>query len=290
MFDLGEARKHFADTYSALFSPVTLFIWVSFSVMAVSAGPFGTYDAMALPVRGVYWLSVVTLAIVMGFAVRATTVVLVGFDRPVRFDLTATCLMAAVFSPVVWLLRNWLDTVSTGAVVGFPSIFVNTFIMSLAVFVVRRQVPGAEPVNYRFMTQGQDAYGPRLMRRLPQETRGEIFRLSAKDHHVEVATSHGTTTLRMRLTDAIDEMEPVEGYCTHRSHWVAQAAITGIERENAHKIFVVLCNGDRVPVSRKYRPGLEEAGIVARAPKNGKVRSGAVKEQQGTSLSSIPGP
>ncbi|MEZ5714276.1 MAG: LytTR family DNA-binding domain-containing protein [Paracoccaceae bacterium] len=68
-------------------------------------------------------------------------------------------------------------------------------------------------------------------------------------------------TIRLRFSDAIAEMEPMQGYCTHRSHWVSHAAISGVEREPG-KLFLRLVNGDRVPVSRKYRPELEKARIV----------------------------
>ena len=74
-------------------------------------------------------------------------------------------------------------------------------------------------------------------------------------------TDRGTEKLRLRLSDAIDEMEPVEGLCTHRSHWVTRAAIAGHVRESG-KLFVTLENGDRVPVSRTYRPQLEAEGLV----------------------------
>jgi DNA-binding LytR/AlgR family response regulator len=70
------------------------------------------------------------------------------------------------------------------------------------------------------------------------------------------------------LGDAIDEMEPVKGICTHRSHWVALGAIKRVEREGA-RLFVVLRNGDRVPVSRKYRPRLEQAGLIDRSDGQG---------------------
>jgi DNA-binding LytR/AlgR family response regulator len=74
-------------------------------------------------------------------------------------------------------------------------------------------------------------------------------------------TDRGTETLRLRLSDAIDEMEPVEGLCTHRSHWVALAAITASERRQG-KLFVRLSNGERVPVTRTYAPKLEAAGVI----------------------------
>ena len=102
---------------------------------------------------------------------------------------------------------------------------------------------------------------PRLLDRLPEDVAGEVFRLSGRDHHVEVVTATGTATVRMRFSDAIAEMEPVRGHCAHRSHWVSEAAIRDVERDGA-KIFLRLVNDDQVPVSRKYKPHLEDAGIL----------------------------
>ena len=69
------------------------------------------------------------------------------------------------------------------------------------------------------------------------------------------------SAIRLRFGDAIEEMDPVDGFCTHRSHWVARQAVSGAERERG-KIFLRLENGDRVPVSRTYMPDLEEAGLL----------------------------
>lgn len=102
-----------------------------------------------------------------------------------------------------------------------------------------------------------------LLKRLPAEARSRILRLSAADHVVRVVTDKGETELRMRFSDAVNEMDGVEGYCTHRSHWVAVEAISGTRRE-AGRWVVELCNGDEVPVSRKYQPDLEAAGLLKR--------------------------
>jgi DNA-binding LytR/AlgR family response regulator len=91
--------------------------------------------------------------------------------------------------------------------------------------------------------------------------RGEILRLSAADHVVRVVTDKGVTDLRMRFGDAVNEMAGVEGCFTHRSQWVAVAAIAEARRE-AGRWVIVLCNGDEVPVSRKNQPALNEAGLL----------------------------
>ncbi|MGD9866167.1 MAG: LytTR family DNA-binding domain-containing protein [Pseudodonghicola sp.] len=116
--------------------------------------------------------------------------------------------------------------------------------------------PAAEPTS-----EPEPDLPPRLARRLPEDFQGPILRLSSEDHFVDVITAAAVHRLRMRFADAIDEMDTVEGDLTHRSHWVARAAIDGVEREGG-RIFIRLVNGDRVPVSRTYRPGLEQAGIL----------------------------
>ena len=144
--------------------------------------------------------------------------------------------------------------------------FFYVFVITAAAVVVQRLLTKAEARPSRATQAPDDAIAlviqPRLMGRLPQAARHRILRLSGRDHQVEVTTQAGVTSLRLRLRDAIAEMEPVEGYSTHRSHWVAKDAVTGVAREGSQKLYLVLCNGDRVPVSRTYRPALEQAGLI----------------------------
>ncbi|NHQ75931.1 LytTR family transcriptional regulator [Roseovarius gahaiensis] len=263
---LGKIRAVFAQTYATIFSPLTFFIWAISIVLATTAGPFGSYEAMHWPLRLTYWLLIVTMGIVFGYAVRALAVIVVGFARPVLFDIFASVTMGLTFGPVVWMIRKAFQPANIDFPVQLPDVMLNTFLISVAVFVVRRQICQTEPGAYLlndggFVGSAQDK--PRLLRRLSEDQRGQVLRLTAKDHYVDIVSDKGTATIRMRLADAIDEMEPVEGYCVHRSHWVARTGIVGVERENPHKLFVVLSNGDRVPLSRKYRPSLEKAGIIA---------------------------
>jgi hypothetical protein len=244
---------------------MALFIWFSVTLVAIVSGPFGS-DALAVwPVRTLYWVTIATSAVVIGVVVRAVTAAGLGYGRPLLFDVLVTSLMTIVFAPLVWALRNNVNAVSGEPPVQFPMVALNTFLIAGLFFVTRRHTVATEHGTYlspRQEVAAMPLQQPRLQRRLSEETTGMIIRLSSRDHHVDVVTTEGQETLRMRLIDAIDEMEPVEGYCTHRSHWVTRAAIVEVDRDKPGKIFLVLSNGDRVPVSRKYKPDLEAAGIL----------------------------
>lgn len=74
-------------------------------------------------------------------------------------------------------------------------------------------------------------------------------------------TSAGPSSLLMRFSDAIEETLGVPGAQVHRSHWVAWDAVTGVEREPG-KLFLILTDGSRIPVSRAHRDKLEERGLI----------------------------
>ncbi len=103
---------------------------------------------------------------------------------------------------------------------------------------------------------------PRLQARLPDELCGDILHISAAGHLVEVRTSAGKASIRMRLSDAISEMDSVVGFSTHRSHWVAHEAVTGHEVDGDRPVLVLL-DGTRVPVSRTYSAGIEAHGFCS---------------------------
>ncbi|MEL7099732.1 MAG: LytTR family DNA-binding domain-containing protein [Pseudomonadota bacterium] len=102
---------------------------------------------------------------------------------------------------------------------------------------------------------------PRLADRLSDSARGAILRLEAEGHYVHIVTEQGAERVRLRLADAVREMEPVVGHFSHRSHWVAQSAIVGSGQE-AGKRVLRLSNGDVVPVSRTFQPDLDAAGVL----------------------------
>ena len=243
------------------FSRQTLAIWGICVVVATAAGPFGTLETPAFPFRFLYWLLVVVISTVIGQISRALVREYIDNTRPVLSDLAMVALMVLLFTPVLWLLTNWLLLPDGRYGRGFATLSVCVAIITAAICVSRRVLPGLEPIGY-FGERRDEAPGrPRLLERLPEDFEGSILRLTGRDHFVDVITSAGDFAIRMRFADAINEMDAIIGYCTHRSHWVAAAAIVAAERDGG-RVQLRLSNGDLIPVSRKYRPMLEEAGIV----------------------------
>lgn len=225
-------------------------------LMASQPAPFVGTEA-TFGFRFLFWFLVIGGAGgVTRFAQSAIQRYCGGLDQLGRDALIAvvvTCLMI----PLLWVI-GWVFLFPTAE--GGPSL--TTIAQWAAMFatgllVLRRCFPAEQTIATKTEVQER----PRLVRRLPQGMDAQILRLTVRDHCVDVVTSAGTHTIRSRFADAIQEMEPIAGHCTHRSHWVTQAAIESIER-HAGKIQIRLINGDLVPVSRKYKPDLEKAGLL----------------------------
>lgn len=63
----------------------------------------------------------------------------------------------------------------------------------------------------------------------------------------------------MRLSDALGELEGLEGAQTHRSWWVAKDAVASVARGDG-RAALTLDGGAIAPVSRRYAKALREAG------------------------------
>jgi len=95
-----------------------------------------------------------------------------------------------------------------------------------------------------------------FLERLPEEKRGQILTLSARDHYVDVTTDKGREPVLIRLADAIGQLDGLAGEQVHRSHWVARDAVAGSARRDG-RLFLTISNGEEIPVSRRYRETVE---------------------------------
>ena len=101
---------------------------------------------------------------------------------------------------------------------------------------------------------------PRFLERLPVRLRGaEIYAIEAQDHYLRLHTSKGSDLILMRLSDAIAELDGIEGARTHRSWWVAKAALADA-RKGDGRALLKLKDGTAAPVSRSYSAALRKAG------------------------------
>jgi DNA-binding LytR/AlgR family response regulator len=65
----------------------------------------------------------------------------------------------------------------------------------------------------------------------------------------------------MRLADAVDELDGIEGAQVHRSWWVARDAIADARRGDG-RATLTLKDGSEVPVSRTYARVLRDRNWI----------------------------
>jgi DNA-binding LytR/AlgR family response regulator len=134
-----------------------------------------------------------------------------------------------------------------------PQVFAGALVMTALAVMLRRhptQTHAAAP----------DAPAPRFLARLPPRLAGaELYAVEAEDHYLRLHTSQGQDLILMRLSDAIEELEGLEGAQTHRSWWVARAAVADAERLDGRAV-LTLKDGAEAPVSRGFAKTLRSAG------------------------------
>lgn len=160
-----------------------------------------------------------------------------SFDYAVKF-LTSSEL--TVLDPVIWYFRVAIITcMATGATTAFE-------------YLTRpkqeAQKNGPLP-GYLFL------------KRLPPKLGQDLLCLQMEDHYIRAYTEKGDTLVRMRLKDAVAELEGFGGLQVHRSWWVALSAIESVRRDGRRHM-IYLKNGMQLPVSKTYTDALREAGYL----------------------------
>lgn len=231
------------------------------SILLGLVGPFGTYDQLPLAARLAYWTAIVVSTYLTGFVVVHFAVhLLYGEDRGGVADYGLAGAIAGVpIAGLVALLNRF--AFGDGSVFGFftalPYVVATAALISaLVAFFMQRAAVETGPAAETAKASPR----PRILDRLPHEKRGRLTHLTMQDHYVEVHTDRGRELVLMRMSDAITETEGVEGLRIHRSHWVARAAVEGVERRGG-KLLLRLRGGTELPVSRSYSEAVRAAGF-----------------------------
>lgn len=207
--------------------------------------------------RLAYWVGLCVAGAVVGTGVTQV----IGRDgradaRPWLFGSTTVVAVTLPFTAVVWLVSELLfHGVPRPELL--PRYLLPVFIVSAGMtalnFLVQR-----EPAQTHSAHTGAPA--PRFLDRLPAKLRGaELHAVEAEDHYLRLHTSRGQDLILMRLSDAVAELEGIEGAQTHRSWWVARAAVEGARRGDG-RATLQLVGGVEAPVSRAYAKALRAAG------------------------------
>lgn len=222
--------------------------WFSVAALLTLAGPFETFQWPTWPERAVYWGSVTGIGLALALLLHRGTLHCCarGFPRW-QCDLLFSGAFGAAFAP---LLYGVTALVAQGMSHQLP-----LGLMALIAFAVPMAIL---PLRAIFLTGHDSAVPkvdpptPRLLERLAPDQRGELLRVSVRDHYVDVVTSAGRTSLLMRFADALRELDGLDGMRVHRSHWVADRAVTEFVRARG-KVFLTLRCGESIPVSRTYQ-------------------------------------
>lgn len=225
-------------------------------ILAVSGG-FGT-GVLTMAARMAYWLGLTALGTSLGIAAARLIVPRAWFERRVwwAWGLIALCItlpMTAVvaMAEVAFKHRPLAPRVLLDV---FPGTLATTAGMTALAFLVRRR--GSVETH----AAAAGAPPPKFLERLPPKLSGaEVWAVEAQDHYLRLHTSKGHDLILMRLSDAIAELEGIEGAQTHRSWWVARGAVAEAARGDG-RATLTLKNGAAAPVSRAHAKRLREAG------------------------------
>jgi len=103
----------------------------------------------------------------------------------------------------------------------------------------------------------------RFLGRISAKLGTELLYVATEDHYLRIVTDRGSNLILFRFSDALSELSDVPGQQVHRSYWVAERAVAATEQVG-QRTFLVLTNGEKVPVSQTFLPAIRRAGWLAR--------------------------
>ena len=238
--------------------------WARNLGVAAAAGLFlalsGAMETGQAPLatRLVYWLPLMIGGAFVGAGMSSlvSRVPRAG-DNPWLFGALLTLAISIPATAIVWAYTNLIFQQRPIPLGAAPVLFGPVLVISAAMTAIMMLVnrPGrathAAPAG---------AAPVRFLERLPAKLRGAVlYAVSAEDHYLRLHTSKGGDLILMRLSDAIGELEGLEGAQTHRSWWVARDAVETVRRDG-DRVTLLLKGGAEAPVSRPNVRALREAG------------------------------
>ena len=240
--------------------------WRTFAISAAAGaflalvGAFGSDNAPLL-VRSAYWVGLMVTGAVFGVAAGFFVARQTSASRSAwRVWIVTALLVTIPMTFVVWGATDALfGTPYRIADLKFYFGAVLTISLAMSAILVSVYMPGAIthgplPGNTSRRIAFLDRLPPKLMG-------GAIYAVEAEDHYLRVRTSKGDDLILMRLTDAVRELEGLEGIQVHRSWWVARDGVTQVIRDGA-RVTLKLKDGTLSPVSRPNVKALRDAGWI----------------------------
>jgi hypothetical protein len=232
-------------------------------------GPFGNYGAGPLAARIAFHLVVAAVGVLAfgaatRWAVRAGRNVGLSPLVSAPVAIFATCLpmsgvaalVGVAFFPQLAHLVSPVDWGVETLVLIFPIVCGYAALLHLLAH-------GRSPASVRVGPTTSDAPVQTDRSQVATQRRlarpGEILALKVEDHYVRIYTAAGSSLMLMRLSDAMAEMDGVEGLRVHRSWWVSRRAVVDLQLDGRGGR-LVLSNGLHVPIARSTLGHVRAAG------------------------------
>lgn len=274
--DLGAKMDGSMRDWSFKWIAIELLIMAVIGLVFGFLGPFGTY-AMPVALRLAYWVSF----IIIGYAIFRPISIAAGWLREsIGISVWAAELLSTAVAalPLTFLIAfaiagmrfdpqflgdQFLFLYLQCAGIGF-GIFLFMRILFGREGATEQPIhddPEPEPSKTALILEPVRPVQTKLHDRLPTGFPDLIIALGVEDHYVRVHAAERTEMLLLRLSDAIREMEPLEGIQVHRSWWVARDAILTSKRDGRN-VRLSLSGGLEVPVSRANVTKLKQLGWI----------------------------
>jgi DNA-binding LytR/AlgR family response regulator len=220
-------------------------------------GAFGMTGS-SLAFRLAYWLPLMLIGALWGHVCSRLVDRHIDMDRrPVLAILILTAVMSGPLVIIVWAVTGLFFDGGALRLSRLPDFITGVLVITGTVSGLNVLLSRTPVQTHAAAEGGKPA---RFLERLPPRLKGaDIRAVQSEDHYLRIYTDRGSDLILMRLTDALVELEGLEGAQTHRSWWVARDAVRGVSRGDG-RATLTLEGGVVAPVSRRYARALRAAG------------------------------
>jgi len=179
-------------------------------------------------------------------------------ERPWLAAAVMSAMIALPMTVVVWAVTGLVYEGRVYPLGWLPAFLFPVTVICAAMCVLNVFLARGRTVQTHAAPPG--AAPARFLDRLPPRLRGaRLIAVQAEDHYLRLHTDRGSDLILMRLSDAVTELEGLEGAQVHRSWWAAKDAVRDVSRGDGRAVLTL--EGDlKVPVSRIHARRLRAEG------------------------------
>lgn len=236
-----------------------LLICIGLALVCSFLGVYDT-DSMNLLVRFTFWTVIMCIG---GLTVALVEPLVFGkflkSHRPVVQILTISAIISIPITVfILGLNTNFeFDVTLKNWVIQFGGVFLISIIVVAGRYLIGLFFNQQPPIA----TTLPDDPLQKFLDRLPLKFRtSTLYAVSSEGHYLRAYTDKGSTLILMRISDAIKELDGVQGLQIHRSWWVAREGVSETQKLNGRRL-LVLKSGETAPVSRSYLSALKTANL-----------------------------